>query len=210
MTRSLDEISREYHLDKNIASGYHNYIPAYTELFEPIRDTARHILEIGIGSVENREMLHVIDQGYRSGNSLRCWQEYFTNAEHIHGADIHAHPELDGDGKIRTFVANQTSREQLKNMLDAIGAPLDVIIDDGNHQPGDQAQTFEFLCDYLTPGGIYAIEDIQPPFIDMFADLSIFVPDFRKRILEEFEVKSFDSRAQGMPDDFILSFRKKT
>jgi len=31
---TLNELSIKYKMDKNIASGCHNYIPAYTELFE--------------------------------------------------------------------------------------------------------------------------------------------------------------------------------
>lgn len=31
---SLNELSKKYKLDKNIAPGYHNYIPGYVELFE--------------------------------------------------------------------------------------------------------------------------------------------------------------------------------
>lgn len=46
---NLDELSKRYSLDKNIASGCHNYIPAYTELFENSRYNTKSVLEIEIG-----------------------------------------------------------------------------------------------------------------------------------------------------------------
>ena len=43
--------NNKYHLDKNISSGCHNYIPGYVSLFENVRLNVKHILEIGIGSI---------------------------------------------------------------------------------------------------------------------------------------------------------------
>jgi len=48
------------------------------------------MLEIGIGSVEKSQMKHVIDYGYKSENSLKCWSEYFPNSI-IYGIDIFDH-----------------------------------------------------------------------------------------------------------------------
>lgn len=207
---TLEEISNRYLLDKNISSGYHNYIPAYTELFDPVRSTVRNVLEIGIGSVENNEMVHVAKDGYRTGNSLRCWRDFFYNAEQIYGMDLFAHPELDQEDKIKTFIGDQNNIDDLQRIVNTIGKPLDIIIDDGSHQPGHQAGSFRFLCNYLAKGGIYAIEDIDSPYIDMFKDLSIF-GDFKETILENFEVQFFDSRQKGgLPDDFIISFKRKS
>lgn len=53
---SLNELSKKYKLDKNIAPGYHNYIPGYVELFENQWKNVKKMLEFGIGSVENGQM----------------------------------------------------------------------------------------------------------------------------------------------------------
>ena len=53
---TLDELSRKYKLDKNIASVCHNYIPGYTTIFEYVRYEVKTVLEIGIGSIENGQM----------------------------------------------------------------------------------------------------------------------------------------------------------
>ena len=40
---------------------------------------------------------------------------------------------------------------------------LDVIIDDGSHQPEHQMLTASILRWHLAPGGVYVIEDVQKP-----------------------------------------------
>ena len=88
--QSLDEISKKYGLDKNIASGCHDYISGYHSIFCDIRNDVKTLLEIGIGSVENGQMCNTYGKplpGYQTGNSLRCWKEYFPNAK-IYGIDI--------------------------------------------------------------------------------------------------------------------------
>jgi hypothetical protein len=39
--------------------------------------------------------------------------------------------------------------------------PLDVIIDDGGHEPEQQRVTFEELYSHLLPGGVYVCEDVH-------------------------------------------------
>jgi hypothetical protein len=166
------------------------------------------MLEIGIGSVENGQMGGVVQYGYKTGNSLRCWNDYFPNSN-IYGIDIYEHKELD-NGRIKTFVANQNSSEDLQSVIDSINCKLDIIIDDGSHNGDHQAFSFMFLNKYLTKKGIYAIEDVQPENIEKFINLTIFPEDYRKFILDNFEINTFDTRDTiGRSDDFIISFTKK-
>jgi hypothetical protein len=205
---TLDYISNKYHLDKNISSGWHNYIPGYTFLFENIRYNVRNMLEIGIGSTEHNHMWHVTGKGYKTGNSLKCWNEYFSHAK-IYGLDIYEHKELNTD-TITTFVADQSAVSDLQNVMKTINCKLDVIIDDGSHIGAHQVISFMYLHKYLSNSGIYVIENVQPPNIDGFIDLSIFPDYFRKYIIEEFTVKIFDTRQDyGRADDFLISFTRK-
>lgn len=205
---ALDILSEKYRLDKNIVSGCHNYIPGYNSLFNNIRYDVKTVLEIGIGSVENGQMSGVVANGYRTGNSLKCWNEYFPNAS-IYGIDIYEHKELNTD-KIQTIVANQYSANDLKNVIDIVKQPLDIVIDDGSHSGIHQVFSFMFLYKYVSPNGIYVIEDIQPENIEGFKDLSIFPEDFRVIINNEFNVKCFDTRMTiGRFDDFMISFTRK-
>jgi hypothetical protein len=205
---SLDELSKKYKLDKNVASGCHNYIPGYTSVFEDVRYEVQNVLEIGIGSVENGQMSGVVPQGYKTGNSLKCWSEYFVNAKII-GIDIYEHKELNTD-KITTFLADQSNETDLQNVINNINCNLDIIIDDGSHNGEHQAFSFMFLNRFLSKNGIYVIEDIQPNNIDKFNDLSIFPENFVIYIKENFEILYFDTRKIiNRADDFMVVFKKK-
>ena len=185
----------------------HNYIPAYTALFEPIRTTVKTLLEIGIGSVENGAMSGLEHTSYRTGNSLRCWRDYFPNAT-IHGIDIFPHTL--NEPRITTYVADQSNRYQLSKVIDSIHEPLDIIIDDGSHDGKHQVISFMYLEKFLSSSGIYVIEDIQPETIPGMQDLSAFPEDFRAYIREKYDVEIFDTRGiTNKRDDFMISFKRK-
>jgi predicted O-methyltransferase YrrM len=204
----LEYLSRKYVLDKNIFTMCHNYIPSYERLFENKRYQTKNLLEIGIGSVENGQMSGVVNLGYKTGNSLKCWSEYFPNAK-IYGIDIYQHKELNSD-KITTFVADQSNEKELQNVMDNINNELDIIIDDGSHNGEHQKMSFMILEKYLSKNGIYVIEDIQPAYINKFIDLTIFPNFFNKYIKEKYEIKYFDTReCLNRADDFMVAFIKK-
>jgi hypothetical protein len=205
MSLNLNDLSIKYKLDKNIASGYHNYIPAYTELFEDRRNDIKNMLEIGIGSIENGQMGGVISSGYKTGNSLKCWSEYFPNSI-IYGIDIYKHEELNTD-RIKTFKADQSNEKDLEKVIANINNKLDIIIDDGSHNGEHQVYSFMFLNKFLNKNGMYVIEDIQSNNINSFLDLSIFQKDYIEYIKDNFIIKYFDTRNDfGRADDFMICF----
>jgi len=208
----LERYAIKYGLDKCIQSRCHNYIPAYTKLFNNVRYDVNNVLEIGIGSLENGQMGGVNGPlvsrtNYKTGNSLKCWEEYFPNAN-IYGIDIYSHPELN-QNRIKTFVANQNSEQDLQLVMGKIDTKLDIIIDDGSHMGEHQVFSFIYLNKHLSDNGIYVIEDIQPQHINGFKDLSIFPTDFKEYINNNFHIEYFDTRNNRRSDDFIISFRKK-
>jgi len=204
----LDTLSRKYILDKNIFTGCHNYIPGYTYLFENIRYNINNVLEIGIGSIENGQMGGIVHLGYKTGNSLKCWSEYFPNSK-IHGIDIFEHKELNTD-RITTYVADQSSQNDLQKVIDSINCELDIIIDDGSHFGEHQAFSFMFLNKYLSRNGTYVIEDVQPHNIDKFINLTIFPESYINFIKDNFNIAYFDTRKTiNRPDDFMVSFTRK-
>jgi len=203
----LHEIATFYALDKCISSQKHNYIPAYETLFENKKEEIKNILEIGIGCVENGQMSGVVDLGYKTGNSLRCWRDYFTNAQ-IYGIDIY--PVQLNENRITTFVADQSNNTQLQNVVDIVGDNFDIIIDDGSHILENQVSSFMFFSQYLKPGNIYCIEDCQPLSIPQFLNLSCFPDYFKQKIIVEYDITYFDTRhILGRNDDFIVAFTKK-
>ena len=211
MDQSLEYYSKLYILDKSISTGNHNYIPGYSSLFENVRYDVKKMLEIGIGSLENEQMGgtsgSLANMGYKTGNSLRCWRDYFSNAT-VYGIDIYEH-QLNED-RIVTFRADQSNTSDLSRVIENINGLLDIIIDDGSHDSTHQVVSFMFLEKYLSTKGIYVIEDIQPDSIEKFKDLSIFPEDFRSYITDTYDIKYFDTRdTLNRPDDFMMAFIKK-
>jgi hypothetical protein len=127
----LCKLAEKYGTDKLGA-----YTRFYGWFLKPFRESVRKVLEIGIGNVA--DMKHV--PGYQPGASLRMWRDFFPNAA-IHGIDID--PEvLMHDERIETFLVSQINPHQLAAFGKEHG-PFDLIIDDGDHHPGPQAQLID-------------------------------------------------------------------
>lgn len=161
--RTLREIFEDHahygsdvgHADKGST---HSYIEEYERLLAPYRD-GKTIMEIGLAM----------------GESLKMWNEYFTNSKII-GVDIKVvfNPLLIRTGSNRVYVmeADATNQQFIKDIFaygctndDSIRLSIknqkfDVIIDDGSHMAEDQIATFNLLKGYMNTGGLYIIEDI--------------------------------------------------
>ena len=149
----------------------------------------------------------VLHLGYKTGNSLRCWRDYFSNAT-IYGIDLYQHSLQ--ENRIETYIADQSNLTDLEKIVKIIGKEIDIIIDDGSHVDQHQAFSFMFLERFLSSTGIYVIEDIQPSAIEKFKDLSIFPDYFRSYIESKYTIKYFDTRhVLNRADDFMTAFIRK-
>jgi demethylmacrocin O-methyltransferase len=122
---------------------WHNFTEVYERFFLPMRTRPIRILEIGI------------DQG----GSLLMWSDYFPNAE-IFGIDILDCSSMETD-RVRTFVADQSKREQLGAFLAKYPGPYDIVLDDGGHSMEQQQVSLGFLFPHVRPGGYYVVEDVH-------------------------------------------------
>ena len=167
-----------------------------------------NILEIGLGfNLDNSDTAFSTKNNYKSGNSLRMWNDYFTDAN-IYGIDIRSEL-LFNENRIKTFLADQGNDNDLQNFINNINCKLDIIIDDGNHCKEHQVFSFIFLHKYLNKDGLYIIESVQPDNINEFINLTIFPENFRNIIQEYFIIKYFDGRNGRKKDDFMISFQLK-
>lgn len=121
----------------------HDYTEVYEHFFAPLKAEPIRILEIGIDR----------------GGSLLMWRDYFPKAQ-IFGIDIESRSDMDSD-RIHTFVADQSSREQLGAFLAKFPGPYDVILDDGGHSMEQQQVSLGFLFGQVRPGGYYVVEDVH-------------------------------------------------
>lgn len=162
----LSKLNEKFNSDKG---GKHCYLEKYYQVkFDPIRETTKKILEIGV----------------YEGASIRLWKEYFKNA------DIYALEKLQkragmfrGEERIHLVIGDSTaigSYEKLPN-------DLDVIIDDGSHKPEDQFTTFQCAYSKLVNGGLYIIEDVRDieKLSSLFHSINFKIFDFRDQAVED-------------------------
>ena len=150
---SLTELCNTFVTDK--CDIQHNYVELYEKFFAPVRDDVTRILEIGV----------------LFGKSVRMWEAYFPRAS-VHGIDIKDSSKFDTD-RISTYIADQSSREQLSAVLEASGSDFDIVVDDGGHTMEQQQVSFGFLFPHVRPGGMYVIEDIHTSFPNLYPNYGV-------------------------------------
>jgi hypothetical protein len=122
----------------------HQYVEFYEPIFEKYNNS-KNILEIGI----------------YNGESLKLLSTLFENSI-IHGIDIQDKKSLNlNSNKIKTYVADQSNREHLQNIVESIEQEFDIIIDDGGHTMKQQQISFAYLFKHLKSGGVYILEDLH-------------------------------------------------
>ena len=120
----------------------HNYDIVYHDLFKDKRETIKKVLEIGAGE----------------GLGLRMFRDYFPNAM-IYGGEIEKERCFKED-RIEVYECDQSKKKDLEKLLEKTGTDLDIIIDDGSHEPFDQMSTCINIISMLTSDFIYVIEDV--------------------------------------------------
>jgi len=93
------------------------------------------------------------------GASLKTWYDFFPRFR-IYGIDINPAQFLE-NARIRTFVGSQDSRSVLHAIMEQIGEPLAIVIDDGSHASKHQQISLAALFPHVANGGLYVIEDLD-------------------------------------------------
>ncbi len=161
----------------------HSYIDVYAEIFEPYREKAKNILEIGL----------------MSGESLRMWAEYFTGK--VYGMDCEIKP-VGGMADLTDAIAegynivigDAASNVDVKKYFE--GIKFDVIIEDAQHNIEQQVAIYNNLKKYLAKDGIYVIEDVQ----DIDATIDIFRTLDARRTIEIVDRRGI----KGRYDDTLI------
>lgn len=174
--------------DKNTT---HSYLEVYEPLFAPVRDTATHVLELGIGEY---------------AGSLRLFSKYFTKAE-IHGIDVVSKtprwgPVLTDPRVVLHTGINGYTTETLEKLGDLT---FDILIDDGPHTLESMLFVVRHYISRLKPGGVLIIEDVQDiSWIDV---LRAATPDAYKPYITIHDRRSI----KGRYDDilFIVNTRSQ-
>lgn len=128
----------------------HSYTKVYYDLFSPIRYKKIRLFEMGITFRRPEE----------NRSSLYGWRDFFPNAV-VFGADIDRNKLFQSD-QIKTFYCDQTSSESIENLWknEELLEDMDIIIDDGLHEPRANICLLERSIHKIRKGGFYIIEDI--------------------------------------------------
>lgn len=152
----------------------------YFEIFNNYKINS--LLEIGLGS-NNLEIRSNMGIGGKSGASLRAFRDYLKIQ--IYGADLDKNILFKED-KISTFYVDQLNVNTIKDLKNNL-PKLDLIIDDGLHQPDANLNIIIELIDHLNPGGILIIEDIELVFYEIFdivRNIFLNIYNFKSSLVE--------------------------
>jgi len=120
--------------------------------------------------------LKLAEVGVQSGGSIAMWKAVLGPSCRVYGIDINPAVSKFADAVTTITIGDQADAAMWGNFFATQSAgPIDVMIDDGGHEPHQMLVTLTSVFDNLTPGGVIAIEDIHgESYVESF-----FVPSAR-------------------------------
>ncbi len=88
------------------------------------------------------------------------WRNYFGPGCKVFGVDIQNECKLYEKDGVKIFIGDQSDKlfwNEFKKEVPSI----DILVDDGGHQPEQQIVTLEEILPFLNPGGVYLCEDVH-------------------------------------------------
>jgi hypothetical protein len=198
--------------------GWRGYDRVYSKYFKKIRTKELNVLEIGI----------------KEGYGIYAWQRYFTNSK-IYGIDndwnngiIYLRNELrDKHALFKLAKLYNIDSTKEDNWLEFYGKSFDIIIEDGNHHPTAQLETFKCGWKYLKSGGLYFIEDVGHRYDDEklkdlsdylvsksneFKEMKIYHHDnvgLKHLLADKKFVKSRNIKGDASTIEYVIAIKKK-
>ena len=136
---------------KNLIHKWMHYFDIYDRHFRNFRSTEVYVVEFGVSH----------------GGSLQMWKHYFGLKAKIYGVDINPHCKQLEEDQITIFIGDQSDRNFLASLAEAIPR-IDILIDDGGHTMEQQINTFDVLFDHIDSEGIYLCEDLHTSYRKKF------------------------------------------
>ncbi len=113
----------------------------------------------------DRPSLRVLEIGVYGGGSLELWRKYFGPQAQICGLDINPEcAKLNLSPDLSVIIGSQDDPETLQRAFDALGAPPDLVIDDGSHFSHHVRSSFQWIWPRLLPGSLYVVEDLHASY----------------------------------------------
>lgn len=178
--------------DKNTR---HSYLSLYDKLLSSKKDTAKNVLEIGIG-----------DFGELNGGSIKLWRDYFTSAT-IYGLDIlpidRVIPELKTDKRVILYTSIDAYNKDFvtTHFLDK-NIKFDFMLDDGPHTIESMIEFIKLYSQLMTDDGILIIEDVKS--MEWIELLKKEVPENLKPYINVYDLRTNN----GVYDDIVFTINK--
>jgi hypothetical protein len=189
---SLEQLVDNTLTDKNTA---HSYLPLYQQLLANKKETAKNVLEVGIGNFEDK-----------NGGSIKLWRSFFTNAT-VYGLDIlpidRVIDELKNDDRVVLYTSTDAyNNEFFKTHFLDKNIKCDFMLDDGPHTLESMKQFIRLYSQLMTDDGILIVEDVQSwDWIDI---LKNEVPDHLKQYVKIHDLRHVKQRY----DDIVFTIDK--
>ena len=178
--------------DKNTT---HSYLDLYETLLNSKRETAKNVLEVGIGDFKEK-----------NGGSVKLWMDYFINAT-IYSLDIlsadRVIDELKNNNRVVLYTSTNAYDENffINTFLNK-GIKMDMMLDDGPHTLESMKQFIRLYSQIMTDNGILMIEDVQSML--WIQELYNIVPDHLKPYIQVYDLRTNKNRY----DDIVFVINK--
>ena len=187
----LKELVNNVKTDKNTT---HSYLDLYQQLLFSKKNTAKNILEIGIGYPGD------------NGGSIKMWNDYFINAN-IYALDIQhindVWDEIKNKNRINLFTSIDAYDEiNFKELFLDKNIKFDMMLDDGPHTLDSMKQFIKLYSQIMSEDGILMIEDVQS--IDWIDELKSVVPENLKKYIQSYDLRG----NKGRYDDIVFVINK--
>lgn len=189
---SLFELIDNSLTDKNTT---HSYIELYQDLLYSKKETAKNVLEVGIGDFKEK-----------NGGSVKLWRDFFTNAT-IYSLDIlgidRVIDELRNDPRVVLYMTTNAYDENIfKNIFLDKQIKFDFMLDDGPHTLESMIQFIKLYSQIMSDDGILIIEDVQS--FDWIQILINVVPENLKQFIKIYDLRPNKNRY----DDIVFTINK--
>jgi hypothetical protein len=118
--------------------------------------------------------VNVLEIGVYSGGSLDMWRDYFGPQCRVFGVDIEPACKAYENDSTKVFIGDQADRTFWRSVKQQI-PPVDIVIDDGGHEPHQQIPTLEEMLPHIREGGVYLCEDLHGAFNGFVSYMTGFV-----------------------------------
>jgi len=103
----------------------------------------------------------IAEVGVQSGGSLLMWQDVFGPSCHCYGLDINPQCLKFKDAKTTITIGDQGDMHMWQSFFAHTTKSLDILVDDGGHEPHQMLVTLSQVFPNLNNGGFISIEDIH-------------------------------------------------